>query len=97
MSPTFAYAIVWGRFGKRRYLRIEQPSTGTVENGWRPQVWTRDVALAEKFDTDGDARDHAARVLPHDDYSVVIVPPRARPGEDRPGGTPVMQAAGAGR
>jgi len=97
MNASIAYAIAWGRFGNRRYVRMEQAETGRHDNGWRPHVWTRDVTLADKHDTAVLAHEWAAQHLEHDSYTVVIVPPRARPGEDRPGGTPVMQAAGAMR
>lgn len=55
---------------------LHRPQRGDA-SGWRPYVWTKDIARAEKFDNEFAAQDFARIVLkPDHSFDVVELTPR---------------------
>ena len=88
-----AFAIYFGAGARRRYLTHAE-TEGDTANGWRPLVWTRDAARAEKFGSADAARSFAVERLGHSLFSVGAVPGRGLPTDDL-GGSPVAVRAAA--
>lgn len=41
-----------------------------VSTGWRPYIWTTDLARAEKFGSEAGAAAFGLSAIPHDEWSV---------------------------
>lgn len=79
------FAIAYGPAHNIRYAALNY-TAGIHAGGWRPIVWTRDVAKAEKFDAPDKAERWGAAALNPGQWRVVAIPPaRTTP---QPGGTP---------
>lgn len=88
-----AFAIYFGVGARRRYL-AQAETAGDPANGWRPLVWTRDAARAEKFGSAEAARAFAVEHLGHAQFNIGIVPGGGLPTGDL-GGTPAAMRAAA--
>ena len=86
-----AYGIAFGPTNARRYLSVPT-SEGSHAKGWRPFVWTKDRAAAEKFGSAHAADDFGRTHLPHSTWEVVIIPSSGIPTGDL-GGTPAAVRA----
>jgi hypothetical protein len=65
------------KFGNKAFLAMP-PRPHAVPNsqpkGWKPHVWTRNIADAEKFSSIEHATIWGNNVLPHRDWKVVSLP-----------------------
>lgn len=65
------------KFHDKAFLAMpNRPHTvpNSEPKGWRPYVWTRNVADAEKFKDAAHAMLWGRNVLPHDNWKVVSLP-----------------------
>ena len=85
MSMT--HVVRFGAGKARRYL-AQATTAGNHEQGWRPFVWTKDLARAEKFSSAEAARIFALGALGHAQWEIGIAPPSGRPNNNL-GGSPV--------
>lgn len=90
---SLVHVVRFGAGTAKRYL-AQADASGERENGWRPFVWTKDLARAEKFASAESARAYAQKVLGHTQFQVGVAPASGWPTDDL-GGTPaaVRQAA----
>lgn len=66
------YVIMFARGRMLGWNRSPVPPEGT-NKGWRPYVWTPNLADAEKFTTREAALEFGARVIPHDRWHTVLM------------------------
>ena len=87
------YVIAFGPRSNRRYLAENRVTREHKESGWRAYRWVRDVELAEKWDSEDDAKKFANVNFSHVEFDVIAIPPMGVPGGD--GGTPAAAVARA--
>lgn len=88
---SLVHVVRFGAGTVRRYL-AQAETTGERENGWRPFVWTKDRARAEKFSSAQAARTFAQDALGHTEFNVGVAPTTGLPTDDL-GGTPAAVRA----
>ncbi|MFB0491291.1 hypothetical protein ABIE45_003877 [Methylobacterium sp. OAE515] len=88
---SLVHVVRFGAGSARRYL-AQAGTAGERENGWRPFVWTKDLARAEKFSSAQAARTYAQNALGHTEFDVGVAPTSGLPTDDL-GGTPAAMRA----
>lgn len=83
------------RFGAGRACRYlaRAETKGMDENGWRPFIWVKDIARAEKFGSRRSAETFAREALGHSQWDVGMAPPQGLPTGDLGGSPAAMRAA----
>lgn len=92
-ASEIRYVVRFGAGTARRFLALAD-GEGATENGWRPLIWTKGMARAEKFGSIESAEAFALKRLGHNRWDVVIAPSYGIPTDDL-GGTPAAMRMAA--